>query len=426
MYLQALQIRAGLLSTLSQPKALLDSRVHWEELLKEFDTDGTPVADQPLPWFEKMKVDLRLSEDASGIECAQRLLDLESSLSEHRFEALLVLASIGPEEDRESRIDQAKSLAAEMGGNAPSRVAYQRGMLLLAAEKHTEALLAFEESERLLEEDGRQSSALYRQAECQMQLGRPGAARQLLEKVLSEDPDHRPSHLSLGELLLSTGEEDQAQFHFQKVLAVAPQNTQALNGLQQIAIRKRLSEGTGEALPDPTRISTLILLAEKLQREGEFAKAREALVEAEKQAEGPVEKDRRLDLILRIARLDARMENWFKAGEGYGRLLDLVEVSGRSDFILEAVEVLRQNVGPAGAFEFLLYQSEEGVEHPALKSQLGALADEAGRVSEAIFWYNRALEFDKAMPTERRKVLEDRVSKLESGLKSEQPESTDE
>ncbi len=423
MYLQALQIRAGLLSTLPQPKALEDSRVHWQELLKEFDTDGTPVADQPLPWFEKMKVDLRLSDDDSAIECALRILDLEASLPEQQFEALLILATIGPSAERESRLDQATELSADMGGNAPSRIAYQRGMLLLEAEQPAEALLSFEESERLLEADGRQSSALYRQAECQMKLGKTSIARKLLERVLDGEPDHRPSHLSLGELLLSTGEEEEAQFHFESVLAVAPQNTQALNGLQQIAIRKRLSEGAGDALPDPTRISTLILLAEKLQREGEFSKAREALVEAEKQAEGPAEKERRLDLILRIARLDARLREWARAGESYGRLIDLVEAEGRGAFILEAIEVLRRTGGPEGAFEFLLRQQEEGVTHPALKSQLGALADQAGRVDAAIIWYNRALKDGDPLSPERRKQLEERVLILQSGGDPSQPES---
>lgn len=256
-----------------------------------------------------------------------------------------------------------------------------------------------------------------------MKLGRTSAARKLLERVLDGEPDHRPSHLSLGELLLSTGEEEEAQFHFKSVLAVAPQNTQALNGLKQIAIRKRLSEGAGDALPDPTRISTLILLAEKLQREGEFSKAREALIEAEKQAEGPAEKERRLDLILRIARLDARLREWARAGESYGRLIDLVEAEGRGAFILEAIEVLRRTGGPEGAFEFLLRQQEEGVTHPALKSQLGALADQAGRVDAAIIWYNRALKDGDPLSPERRKQLEERVLILQSGGDPSQPES---
>ena len=424
MYLQALQIRAGLFSTLPQPEALESSRNHWLELLKEFDTDGTPVADQPLPWFELMKVEVRRSEDAGAIDCARRLLELEAALPEQKFEALMLLASIGPKEERESTLEKADQLSSEMKGNAPSRVAYQRGMLWLADEKPELALTAFEESERLLEVDGRASSALYRQAECQMKLGRTSAARQLLEKVLQGDPEHRASHLSLGELLLSTGDEEKAQFHFEKVLEVSPQNTQAINGLQQIAVRKRLSDGAGQNLPDPTRISTLILLAEKLQREGELAKAREALVEAEKQAEGPAEKERRLDLILRIARLDARMKEWVSAGESYGRLMDTVEAEGRGAFILEAVEVLRRVSGPEGAFEFLLNQSQEGVLHPALRSQLGALADQAGRVEDAIIWYNRALQEDASLSDDRRKQLEERVLKLQSGSNSQNPEGS--
>ena len=195
-----------------------------------------------------------------------------------------------------------------------------------------------------------------------------------------------------------------------------------MQGLRQIAIRKRMEEGTGEAMPDPTRIATLTLLAERLIQQGEFEKAREALVTAEKEAEGPAEKDRRLDLILRIARLDARLNNWAMAGESYARLFDRTAVEDRGAFILEAVEVLRRTSGPSGAFEFLKLQEQEGVRHPRLRSQMGALADQSGNVKEAIRWYKLALKEDLDLSEVRREQLEDRLRILESGENPQDPE----
>ena len=429
MYLQALQIRAGLLASLSLEgslidKALEDSQLHWEKLLKEFDTDGTPVSDQPLPWFEKMKVDVRLSDDDSALECARRLLELKAALPEQKFEALMLISALGSEEESGASLADAKILSADIGGNALSRVSYQKGMLLLTSEKYEEALALFVDSENQLAEDGRASSALYRQAECQLQLGRSAAARVILEKLLDQEPDHLPSHLSLGELLLSAGEEGEAQKHFEAVLSVSENNPQAIQGMRQIAIRKRLDGATGDALPDPTRIATLTLLAERLIQQGEFEKAREALATAEKEAEGPAERDRRLDLVLRIARLDARLQNWAMAGEGYARLLDRTEVEDRGAFILEAVEVLRRTSGPSGAYEFLRLQEQEGVLHPGLRSQLGALADQSGNVKDAIQWYKLALEEDLHLSEARRVQLGDRLQILESGGDPQDPESS--
>ncbi len=423
LYLQALQIRAGLLATFLPQQALLDARSHWEELLEEVDTDGTAVSDQALPWFERMKVEVRLGDDEAALLCARRLLELESSLPEQRFESLMLLAALGSSEESLDSLEVARELAMEMGGNAPSRVFYQKGMLHLAAEEYELALKAFVESQNNLTADGRASSALYRQAECQLQLGRTQDAKSILENLLKVDPGHLAAHLSLGELLLATAERESARGHFEFVLSVSPDNPQAIQGMRQVMIRQRLEEGDSVALPDPTRIATLTLLAEKLQKEGQFEKAREALVEAEKEAEGPAERDRRLDLILRIARLDARMNEWDRAGIGYSRLFDRTEVADRGRFILEAVEVLRRTGGASIALEFLEQQQREGVSHPALRSQLGALADQVGDVEKALRWYREALENDAEISEQRRQQIDDRIKVLKKMGEVADPEN---
>ncbi|MDG2085603.1 MAG: tetratricopeptide repeat protein [Planctomycetota bacterium] len=408
-YLQSLQIRAGLNAAASH---LEGAKLDLLQLVKEDDTDGSPVAEQSLPWFELMKVHIRLSEDEAARDTANRLVDLESTLPEQELEALLLLSAIADKESFSGYIEKARTVAVNLGGNAPSRVSYQEGMSLLQWEQFESALKCFQIALRTIEDGGRASTARYRQAECLLKLGRPQDARKVLVELLEIDPEHLPSHLSLGELLLSSQDREQARFHFEKVLEKFPGNAQAIQGLRQMLVRDRIEQGGAEALPDPTRISTLTLLAEKLLDEGKEEKAREAFVEAEKQAEGPAELERRLDLLLRLARLDARRGEWKLSGENYSKLMDKVKLEARSEFILEATEVLRRQQGPETAFLFLERQETEGVKHPSMFVQLGALADQAGMPDEARQWYQRHLDESGDADEDRKRRLRDRINEL--------------
>ena len=170
---------------------------------------------------------------------------------------------------------------------------------------------------------------------------------------------------------------------------------------------------------DPTRITALTMLADKMMGKGEPAKARVALTEAMKHAEGPDEKVRRVELILRVARLDAAQGDWPLSFEGYQRLIDMAEVSERGHFILEAAEVLRRIEGTEAALEMLTQQQADGVVEPRLYRQMGAMAHQLGRNSVAARWYRKHLaEMEDEDPAMR--------ARIEAALEEVQPDGPEE
>ena len=392
-YLQALQIRAGLLASIGGEQNLRLANEHLKGLLQQKDTDGSDVSRQETPWRESLKVRERLGDTEGARSAARVLVELPDVHDSTRLEAILYLAATSSDDERDRYIKDARDIAMRIGGRASARVAYQEGMLALEQERHEDALVHFDEALTGLDEKGRRSSARYRKAETLLELGRTPKARLTLETLLSDDPAHLPSHLSLGELLLASRETDAAIEHFRTVLLVVSDNPQALQGIRQAMVSKRIESGeTIEAQEDPTRITTLMLLAERLLSRGEPGKAREALLEAEKHAEGPVERERRHDLWLRLARLDASQDQWQLAREQYSRLLENVAVDLRGSFVLEAAEVERRLEGPVVALALLKRQLQLGVKEDRIYRQMGAIAHQGGLFEEAARWYRKHLD----------------------------------
>lgn len=420
MYLQALQIRAGLLAEIGGDGNLTQADQHLDILLAEEDTDGTAVALQQAPLYESLKVKERLGDYPGARDAALQLVLLDRVQDSVRLDATLYLAATSESENRTRYFEEARALADQISERAISRVEYQAGMLALEEKNFEVALSRFDEALLHLDEEGRRSSALYRKAEAWLGLGKSTEARQLLTRVLESDPTHLPSHLSLGELLLSTDQIDDALEHFRTVLKVKPYNPQALQGIQQAAIRKKLKDGTAPAQIDTTRITALSMLADRMLGKGQPGKAREALVEAQKHAEGPAEKQRRIDLILRVARLDAGQKDWPLSLVGYRDLLERVEVVGRGAFILEAAEVFRQVEGAEAALKMLLDQQQVGVEEPRLFRQIGAMAHQAGNLSEAARWYRKHLLENEDEDPQLRSRIEDALKAVEKRERQDQ------
>ena len=405
IYLQALQIRSGLLARFGGEANLELARDHLTTLLSLQDTDGSEIALQETPWRESLKVRERLGDFEGARVAALTLVDLVDSRPAVRLEAMLYLAATTEPSEQQQRLEQAQRLAEAIGPRALATVAYQSGMIALDQKRFEQALGDFDRSLVHLDEEGRRGTARYRRAECMLGLGRTTDAREALEQLLEDDPSHLASHLSLGELLLASDQIDAALEHFQRVLMVVPDNPQALQGIQHAAILKQLKEGPAVAQLDPTRITALTMLADKMLSKGDPDKARVALVEAMKHAEGPDEKVRRVELILRISRLDAEQGQWPLAFEGYQRLIEMVEVSERGHFILEAAEVLRRIEGTEAALEMLTQQQSEGVLESRLYRQMGAMAHQLGMNSLAAKWYRRHLaEFEDEDPAMRARI----------------------
>ncbi|MDE0959700.1 MAG: tetratricopeptide repeat protein [Planctomycetota bacterium] len=420
MYLQSLQIRAGLLAEIGGQGNLILADQHLTHLLTLDDTDGTAVALQQTPLYESLKVKERLGDYEGARTRAQQLVLLDDVQDAVRLDATLYLAATSESDERDQYFEDARELANRISERAISRVEYQAGMVALEEKEFVQALARFDEALLHLDEAGRTSSARYRKAEAWLGLGKTTDARQVLNQLLESDPGHLPSHLSLGELLLGTDEIDAALEHFRLVLKAVPDNPQALQGIQQAAIRKKLKEGTAPAQVDTTRITALTMLADRMLGKGQPEKAREALVEAQKHAEGPAEKQRRIDLILRVARLDAEQGHWSLALVGYRDLLDRVEVGGREVFVLEAAEVFRRVEGPETALRMLRDQQELGVKESRLFRQMGAMAHQAGHFSEAARWYRKHLLENKDDDPQLRSRIEDALRKVEKSDRLEQ------
>lgn len=392
-FLQALQIRAGLLANIGGEGNLRVAQQQLLILLDEKDTDGSEVSQQETPWRELLKIRERLGDIEGARAAALTLIELPIIHDSTRLDALLYLAATSTEGERERYNQQARDIAEGIGGRAKARVAYQEGMLALDEKRHKAALVLFDQALLGLDEEGRRSSARYRKAETLLKLGRAGEARAQLQALLEDDPEHLASHLSLGELLLAGGDTEKAIEHFKAVLWAVPDNPQARQGIQQALVRQRIESGAvTEAQVDPTRITALTMLADRMMTRGEPDKAREALVEAEKHAEGPAEKERRLELWLRLARHDASQGDWELAKDGYSRLLDRASIEGRGDFILEVAEVERRVNGPASALELLKKQLEAGVKEDRIYRQMGAIAHQADLFTEAAKWYRKHLD----------------------------------
>lgn len=406
IYLQALQMRAGLLASSGNQKDLEIAATLFDALLEQEDTDGTPVREQPFLLLEAMKVAERLGSRDQAVAHAEALRVLEAP-SALKLEALLYLGGAsqaeGEAEAAAEFLDEARALARLPGERA--RIEYQEGMHRLLEEDWHRALAAFRLSLERLGSSGRRASAQYRIAECLLHLQRPTDARVALEALIEEDPEHLPAQLSLGELELGEGDLDRAEECFRLVLARDSREPRAIQGIRQVLVARRIREGPPLDSPDPTRVTVLLLLADKLEGEGELDKAHEALVEAEKEAEGLVEKERRIELRWRIARLAVRRQQLPVARQWYEKFRTISEVKDRGQAAVEAAEVERRLEGEAAALDLLQKEASEGVEHPLLLRNLGALSEQLSKDDDALHWYRKYLQMPGLTPMEKQQVL---------------------
>jgi len=429
-YLQALQIRAGVLSSSSLEADLSMARDHLNTLLDSVDTDGSPVAKEPRIWLDLLKVEERLGNRQRALDAARQIqrLDANSSITlEARLFEAAVLAS-------EENVGDSQELLLAAMQNASSdrqkaRVWYQIGVLHAEQDEWSEALIAFDRSAAVIDTAGRRTSALYKSAEALMHLGKPREARDRLEEVLQDDATHLPALLSLGEIVMGSGELEQAIRVFETVLSVVPNDQRARRGLRQARARLRMRGDQTVPAVDPTRVTALIMLADRKEAEGELFDAIQALVKAERQCEGPSERERRIALHLRIARLHVRAS--LKASresendssvviaqlelalDRYQKIRDQADPSQRIDAAIEAADLTRRLFGSKGAYSLLLEEYEAGVVGVKMLLVLGGMAEMIPDHDSALSWYRLVLGTPDASEGEQESARQS-IRRLES------------
>ncbi len=438
-YLQALEIRAGILATSNLDDDLFLARQHLLTLLSETDTDGTPVAEDAVVWIELLKVRERLGDREGAVAAAERVIAIDAA-SPLNLEAGLFLAAALAEagEGAESELALLQTLGRTGNERERARVWYQLGIVRASEELWEEALEAFLESAEAIGVKGRRSSALYKAAECHLHLHSLAEARRLLEGILEDEPRHLPALLSLGEIVLGAGELEDAVRIFEVVLEAVPDDERARVGYAQARARIKMLETPAAQVEDPTRVSALSMLADRLEGENKLDDAIQALLKAETHAEGPAERDRRFALRVRIARLHVRRGyEASRAGdegvaivqldlaiEAYGRVRELATIAERGEPAIEAAEILRVLRGPKVAYEFLASEYEAGVREPRMHAMLGAFALRADDPVAAKRWYS-AWRDEPNLSPEARVRAEEALKQIPPVGRFESPGSRD-
>lgn len=443
-YQQALRIRAGILAASPPEEDRAVARAHLETLLGEVDTDGTPLDRDPVIWMELLKVREALGDRGAALAAAERLRELDAAGELRRFDtqeepgridatsaillqADLFVAGARAEAGDPAAAEEVLIEAMRRASTARERalVWFQIGVHRQRQERWAEALDAFERAETEIGPEGRRSSALYEQAECLLNLSRIGAARAALEEILADDPGHLPAMLSLAEIQLGAGEHESARDLFAAVLGEVSDEPRAVQGLRQALARIAMEETPAAPSADPTRITALTMLADRMEAEEKWLEAYTALEKAESLAEGPTQRERRLALRLRLARLCVR-RGYLASREGeedfaiaqleegarwYGRVRELASPEERGEAALGAADLARILSGPAAARAILEAEYAAGVEEPRLLPTLGGLAEQDGDPEAAARWY-RAARDDPSATEEVREAAREALRRL--------------
>ena len=426
-YLQALQIRSGILASLGTQDDAIIAKRHLDTLLELNDSDGTPLRESSFIWTERMKLSERLGDRAEALTAAQTILQLDANAAE-RLEARLFVAAALSERGENDRAEETlvRAMTEADTNRERARIWYQLGVTRSEQKNWAAALEAFENAAEQIGPDGRRESALYKAAECALQLGSVKEARRRLEELLEIKPGHLPALLSLAEILLGAGELEDAEKIFVTVLDFVPDEPRAQQGLVQARARQKMKEKAPAQVEDPTRVRALAMLADRLEAEGKFDEAIDAVKKAEKHAEGPAQLEARLSLRWRLAQMyvqagyrASRQENEVLAlaqltlaKETYAWFRELAPPETRGKAATEAAQVLRATDGRAAAQTFLQEEWAAGVTEPRVAVALFSLGVELDDDAEANRWAAEILKLpEDAVRAEVRQLAEEQVSK---------------
>lgn len=372
--------------------------------------------------LQHMELLARENRFEEATDTARALIEHPDANTNVRVRARLFLAGVaqqaGDLPEAELQIGAAADVA--VSPNNKGLVAFQKGLILEQRESWKLAGVAYGRAAGYMSDSLESwSTAKYKQVECERKSGNLDQVRAGLEAVLERRPDHWPSVFSLADLDMAQSRLKAAESGFTRVWE-ATQDPRAEHGLRQIAVRRKLNE-RGETAPaaSGTRVEVLLELARRRIREKKLSDAQTALLEAEKLAEGPLEKKRRLELRALAGEVAAMQEDWPGARKQFERYLEIAPVGSRDPVLLQYAEVLRRAGEVDSAYEFLKGEWEANCRHPRLAKNLGGLATMRRDRDAAIHWYEQYLA--QEISVAERLEIELLVRRLETVGESSQP-----
>lgn len=369
---------------------------------EEADLAGTPGF--LLQHMELLAQEGRWTE---GSKAAEQLVAHPESNANMKVRGHLFLAGVaqqGHDLDSAFQSIDAAARAAE-SSRQKGLVAYQRGLAEEQRQRYEAAEVAYAEAARHYGDSAESwCTARYKVAECQQHTSEASVVRETLVGILERDPEHWPSVFSLADLDLKLNRLEAAEEGFERVWR-ATGDVRARDGLRKVAARRAIAESGAEA-PSPSgkRIEVFLELAKRRIAEGELEKAGIAIREAEKLAEGPVERERRLALRALAGELAAMQQSWGEAARQYEQYVELTEPGERDPILLQYADVLRREGRPKEAYRFLAGEWQADSRHPKLAKNLGGLAVLLGDADAARTWYRAYLAQEDISEAERTAV----------------------
>ncbi len=148
-----------------------------------------------------------------------------------------------------------------------------------------------------------------------------------LERIVAEDATYAPALLTLGGIEAGQGKHDEAEKRFRAVLAADPESAEALRGLQNVTLLRKVAEGRGGgAIPEPDSVALLEAVEKKALESllsGELLAAREELANLLARATAAKRIDFQVTAIRGLAGVEERLGHWKKAEEHLKAALEL-------------------------------------------------------------------------------------------------------
>jgi len=295
------------------------------------------------------------------------------------------------------------------------------------------------------------STLRMREAKALDRRGDLSAAVDVLRDILAGDPAYVPALVTLGRIEAARNELDSAEARYRAVLAVDPGNTEAREGLQNVAVLRQLASSSKEPHESPESTPAVLEALEgkglAAVERGELLAAREIYASLLARATAGKSRESQLRALRGIAFVEEKLGHWQKAAESLEKALELEPRDVRSlsqlgDLSLRRLDDPRRartlyeryvealpegDVGearvrlnlaeligstdPLRALAHLEKARAAGYDDPALDRALGYRYADAGRWQESLDAFNRYFERTPMVDAQGRTDVERQAAK---------------